>query len=84
MKHLLLIRHAKSKWDNANLADFERPLSETGIRDAKIMEKFLTESNLKPNLILCSSFYFGAARQTRTVTGKTHLALNQACLPIPT
>ena len=55
MKHLLLIRHAKSNWDNANLADFERPLSETGIRDAKIMEKFLTESNLKPNLILCSS-----------------------------
>ena len=52
MKHLLLIRHAKSNWDNANLADFERPLSETGIRDAKIMEKFLTESNLKPNLIL--------------------------------
>ena len=27
---------------------------------------------------------FGAARQTRTVTGIPHLALNQACLPIPT
>ena len=26
----------------------------------------------------------GAARQTRTVTGIPHLALNQACLPIPT
>jgi len=26
---------------------------------------------------------FGAARETRTLTGKPHLALNQACLPIP-
>ena len=25
----------------------------------------------------------GAARETRTLTGKPHLALNQACLPIP-
>ena len=48
MKHLLLIRHAKSKWDNANLADFERPLSETGIRDAKIIEQFLRRGSLYP------------------------------------
>ena len=27
---------------------------------------------------------FGAARETRTLTGIPHLALNQACLPIPT
>tara|TARA_Y100000748_G_scaffold86620_1_gene71695 strand:- start:513 stop:665 length:153 start_codon:yes stop_codon:yes gene_type:complete len=25
---------------------------------------------------------FGAARETRTLIGKSHLALNQACLPI--
>ena len=25
----------------------------------------------------------GAVRETRTLTGKPHLALNQACLPIP-
>ena len=34
-------------------------------------------------LILNMSFYSGAARETRTLTGKPHLALNQACLPIP-
>ena len=28
-------------------------------------------------------YNFGAARETRTLTGKPHLALNQACLPIP-
>ena len=28
-------------------------------------------------------YIFGAARETRTLTGKPHLALNQACLPIP-
>ena len=27
---------------------------------------------------------YGAARETRTLTGIPHLALNQACLPIPT
>ena len=25
---------------------------------------------------------FGAARETRTLMGKPHLALNQACLPV--
>ena len=41
MKTLYLLRHAKSSWDNPELKDFERPLSERGLRDVPIMgERF--------------------------------------------
>jgi phosphohistidine phosphatase len=54
MKTLILIRHAKSSWDNAALSDFERPLSDRGYRDAPRMAKRLREKNLAPNLLLAS------------------------------
>lgn len=37
MKTLYIIRHAKSSWDNAELIDFDRPLSSRGIRDAQML-----------------------------------------------
>jgi phosphohistidine phosphatase len=37
MKRLYLLRHAKSSWKQANLADHERPLNRRGIRDAPRM-----------------------------------------------
>ncbi len=36
MKNLILIRHAKSSWD-APLNDFERPLMNSGVRDAHLV-----------------------------------------------
>ena len=46
MKTLYLLRHAKSSWDNPELKDFERPLSERGLRDAPTMGKrFVEEEN---------------------------------------
>ena len=33
MKTLILIRHAKSSWDDSYLDDFERPLNQRGKRD---------------------------------------------------
>ena len=39
MKSLLLIRHAKSSWDNEGLPDKERPLNERGKKDAPEMAK---------------------------------------------
>ena len=54
MKHLILIRHAKSSWDNIYLTDFERPLAKRGIKDALLMEKFFINSGFEPDLILCS------------------------------
>lgn len=55
MKTLILIRHAKSDWDNANLTDFERPLSERWIKETKFVSKILKKLELKTDLILCSS-----------------------------
>jgi phosphohistidine phosphatase len=37
MKYVLLVRHAKSSWDAADVADFDRPLNERGKRDAPAM-----------------------------------------------
>ena len=54
MKHLILIRHAKSSWNNTYLTDFERPLAKRGIKDALLMEKFFFNTGFEPDLILCS------------------------------
>lgn len=55
MKTLLVLRHAKSSWDNAQLTDFERPLNSRGKRDAPRMGKLLHDENLVPDLIISSS-----------------------------
>jgi phosphohistidine phosphatase len=55
MKTLLIQRHAKSSWDQAELEDHERPLSKRGLRDAPLMGKILLENNLIPDLILSST-----------------------------
>ena len=54
MKTLLVVRHAKSNWDNSSLDDFHRPLNERGEKDAPKMGKRLKERNLKPDLVLTS------------------------------
>jgi phosphohistidine phosphatase len=37
MKTLIVIRHAKSSWDDPSLPDFQRPLNERGKKDAPKM-----------------------------------------------
>ncbi|SHO50534.1 SixA phosphatase family protein [Desulfopila aestuarii] len=54
MKHLYLIRHAKSSWDNPGLTDAERPLNKRGKRDAPFMGKLLKEQGIMPDLICAS------------------------------
>lgn len=51
---LLLVRHAKSSWDEVALPDRERPLSERGKRDAPLMGERLARDGVKPDLILSS------------------------------
>lgn len=50
MKHIYLIRHAKSDWNNPKLSDFNRPLNKRGKRNAPFMGQKLNE--LTPNLDL--------------------------------
>ncbi len=54
MKTLLLLRHAKSSWDESGLADIDRPLNKRGKRDAPRIGFLLREEGIVPDLILCS------------------------------
>ncbi len=54
MKQLLIVRHAKSSWDDASLRDFDRPLNKRGRRDLPDMGQRLSEKALKPDLIIAS------------------------------
>jgi phosphohistidine phosphatase len=55
MKTLLILRHAKSSWKNAGLADHDRPLNKRGQRDAPRVGRRLRDENLTPDLILSST-----------------------------
>jgi phosphohistidine phosphatase len=55
MKTLLVLRHAKSSWREAELADHDRPLNKRGKRDAPRMGELMRAEGLLPDLILTSS-----------------------------
>ncbi len=54
MKTLLVLRHAKSSWNESGLADHDRPLNERGERDAPRVGKLLREQRLAPDIIISS------------------------------
>lgn len=54
MKTLLLLRHAKTSWDDVRVSDDLRPLSGTGKLNVYQMGKFLKNTKLIPDLIISS------------------------------
>lgn len=54
MKTLILVRHAKSSWEEAGLSDSERPLNERGKRDAPEMAKRLRKRKLEIDKLVSS------------------------------
>lgn len=54
MKTLLLIRHAKSSWDNSELSDFDRPLNDRGKKDAPEMAKRIRKEKIKIDCFISS------------------------------
>lgn len=54
MKTLLIMRHAKSSWDNSECSDFERPLNEFGLKAAPFMGNIIYKNGLQPDLIISS------------------------------
>ena len=54
MKTLYLLRHAKSSWDDPELKDFERPLSDRGIADVPIMAGRFKTAHSDPDCMICS------------------------------
>ena len=72
MKHreLLILRHAKSAWDTDAPTDFDRPLALRGVRASKRMGRYLAETGLVPDAIVCST----ATRALQTVLGVAQAA----------
>jgi len=61
-RRLYLLRHAKSSWKDAGIADHDRPLAGRGRKAAKAMGAWMRDQRVKPELVLCSSAT--RARQT--------------------
>jgi phosphohistidine phosphatase len=59
-RRLILLRHAKSSWDDASLPDNERPLAPRGRRALVLVQQHLRVSDADVDVVLCSP-----ARRTR-------------------
>ncbi|MEQ1953236.1 histidine phosphatase family protein [Mesorhizobium sp. CN2-181] len=55
MKTLLLLRHAKSSWDDAGLADFDRPLAPRGLKATPRIARELVRRDWLPDAALVST-----------------------------
>lgn len=55
MRQLLLLRHAKSSWDDPRLPDHARPINARGRRNAIAMGAAMRELGLAPDIVLVSS-----------------------------
>lgn len=55
MKKLYLLRHAKSSWEASDVPDHDRPLAARGERAALLMGRYMAQTGLVPDLILCST-----------------------------
>ena len=63
MRRLILMRHAKSAWNNPGIGDHDRPLNGRGKRAAQGLGDWLRTQGFLPDQILCSS----AARTRETL-----------------
>jgi len=54
MKRLYVMRHAKSSWDDASLADYDRPLNERGLETAPMMGRLIRARGYIPDVVLSS------------------------------
>jgi phosphohistidine phosphatase len=59
-RRLLVVRHAKSAWDDPSLDDHDRPLAPRGIKALPRLRDHLSGAGHRPDLVLCSS-----SRRTR-------------------
>jgi phosphohistidine phosphatase len=62
---LVLLRHAKSSWDDPSLADHDRPLTKRGRKAAAAMGALVRAEKIRPDLVYVSS----ALRTRQTLEG---------------
>lgn len=72
-RRLILLRHAKSSWDDASLPDEERPLAPRGRHALALMQHHLRANDVHVDLVLCSP-----ARRTRETWDGIRAALRAA------
>ncbi len=65
MPRLWILRHAKSSWDDASLADHDRPLAPRGRKACKALRRHCATAAVLPELVLCST----ATRARETLAG---------------
>lgn len=53
-KTLILVRHAKSSWEDPAFRDHERPLLRTGVERTNRVARYLTDEGVSPDLIIAS------------------------------
>jgi phosphohistidine phosphatase len=54
LKQLLILRHAKSSWDDSARADFDRPLAPRGLKTAPLIGREIALRGWLPDLALVS------------------------------
>jgi phosphohistidine phosphatase len=64
MKTLLIVRHAKSSWDSADISDIDRPLNDRGKRDAPAMAQRLIKVGIN-----IDRFVSSPAKRARQTAG---------------
>lgn len=64
-RHLMLVRHAKSAWDDVSLADHDRPLAPRGVKALPLLRDHVAGAENLPELVICST----ARRTVETLGG---------------
>jgi len=55
MKRLILMRHAKSSWDDLDLPANDRTLNDRGRADCALIAEWMTAQSLAPTSVVCST-----------------------------
>ncbi len=64
-RHLLLVRHVKSAWDDRSLSDHDRPLAPRGVNALPLLSDYLAAAGPAPEVVICSP----ARRTVDTLAG---------------
>jgi phosphohistidine phosphatase len=77
VKHLYLLRHTKSSWNEPGLVDHERPLAPRGRNACRKLAKHLRREGIRPEFVLCSW-----SQRTRETLELIRSALRDAVIEI--
>jgi phosphohistidine phosphatase len=81
MKTVLLVRHAKSSWENISLSDFERPLNDRGKKNAPEMAERLLKKGIAIDAFLSSPAK--RAKKTAEIFAKAYKHDKEKVIQLP-